>query len=219
MNIAVRIQLGLGGPTRTLSPIWLDAGSVGGAAAWSGSYHVLRMAEHHDDYVITSRILALPAIAGIPAAHPYERLAAKIRAAGVTGNIGECVGALFARRYLNANIGDIAHTRPRQPFRRRKAPDYLMRLGPNLPGVLRPLVPNNFTLAWPIWWPVESKARNAEAATRGARRDALRQLVTYWTLLRNAQPAAIGFGMIITFNYQPPRELRVSVFLLLTSPR
>src|SRR5205807_585191 len=107
MNIVVRIQLGLGGLIRTLPEIWLDSASVGGAAAWSGSYHILRMAEHYDDYVVTGRILALPVITGIPPAHPYQRVTAKIRAAGVTGNIGECIGALFARRYLNANIGDI----------------------------------------------------------------------------------------------------------------
>jgi hypothetical protein len=218
MNIVVRIQLGLGGLLRTLPAIWLDSASVGGAAAWSGSYHVLRMAEHYDDYVITGRILALPVIAGIPPAHPYQRLTAKIRAAGVTGNIGECTAALFARRYLGVKIGDIAHTRPRRPFRRRRAPDYLMRIGANMPGVFQAIVPNNFALPFPMWWPVESKARNTEASTRNARRDALRQLVAYWTLLRNTQPSVVGFGMIITFTYQPPRELRASLFLPANQP-
>src|SRR5450759_1530645 len=108
MNVATRIQLGLSGPTRPLAPIYLDAPSVGNASSWRGSYHVLNMAEHYHDYFGTRRVLALPVIPGIPPAHPYQRLTAKIRAAGVTGNIGECVAALFARRYLNAGVGDIA---------------------------------------------------------------------------------------------------------------
>ncbi len=47
------------------------------------------MGRHYDDYVVTDHTLGLPAIVGIPVAHPYERLTGKIRAAGVTGNIGD----------------------------------------------------------------------------------------------------------------------------------
>jgi hypothetical protein len=213
MNVPACIQLGLIGPSQWLSPIYLDATAVGTASSWSGSYHVLNMADHYDDYVVTSRIIALPIIAGIPAAHPYRRLTAKIRAASVTGNIGECVAALFASRYLNATISDIAHTRPRQPFQRRRAPDYLMRLGPLMPAIFAGVIPSNFAISNPQWWPVESKARNTFAAARAGRRDALRQLTTYWSLLVNSQPAAVGFGIVVTFTYQPPRELRATMFL------
>ena len=213
MNVLDRIKLGLSGIIRALPPIRLDAANVGAAASWSGSYHVLGMDDHYDDYVVTGRILALPVIPGIPTAHPYERLTGKIRAAGVTGNIGECVAALFARRYIGASIGDIAHTRPRQPFRRRRAPDYMMRLGALMPAQLGPIVPHNFVVAWPDWWPVESKARSSDGATRSGRRDALRQLGTYWSLLRYTQPAAVGFGLIVTMTYRPPREIRASLFL------
>jgi len=171
------------------------------------------MDAHYDDYVVTNTLLALPLIAGIPAAHPYRQLTAKIRAAGVTGNIGECVAALFASRYLKAAVGDIAHTRPRQAFRRRRAPDYLMRLGALMPAVFARVVPNNFNLPWPVWWPVESKARNTAAATRAGRQGALRQLVTYWLLVTNSQPAAVGFGIVVTLMYQHPRELRATLFL------
>jgi hypothetical protein len=97
MNALVQVQLGIRGPRRSLNPIWLDTGSVGATAGWAGSYHVLSMGRHYDDYIITGRTIRLPPIAGIPAAHPYERLAGKVRAAGVTGNIGEAIAALFAR--------------------------------------------------------------------------------------------------------------------------
>lgn len=213
MNVPVALQLGLQGNTRLLSSIWLGATTVGQAAAWSGSYHVLRMDEHYDDYVISNRVLSFPPIAGFPAAHPYERLPAKVRAAGVTGNIGECAAALFARRYLNASIRDIVHVKPRQRYRRRKAPDYMMRLVNLMPGVFQPLLRSVVTPSLPDWWPVESKARTTAAQARFSRQKALRQLVTYWTLLARTQPAIVGFGMIATLGYQPPAELRVTLFV------
>lgn len=193
--------------------MWLDVGSVGAVSSWSGSYHVLAMGRHYDDYVITGQILDLPPIVGIPVAHPYERLTGKIRASGVTGNIGEAIAALFARRCLGAGIGDIAHVRPRRPFRRRKSPDYLMRLGALMPGLFAPVVPSAAATAWPTWWPVESKARSTDAGSSVGRKDALKQLVAYWALLLNSQPSVVGYGQIVTFTYQPPREVRVSLIL------
>jgi len=213
MNVPVRIQLGTRGPLRPLAPIWLDVGSVGAASSWAGSYHVLSMGRHYDDYVVSSRTIGLPRIAGLPPAHPYERLAGKIRAAGVTGNIGEAIAAIFARRYLGAGIGDIAHIRPRRPFRRRKSPDYLIRLGPLMPGIFAPIIIPGVSLPGPDWWPVESKARSTGAGSEAARRDALLQLANYWSIMASPQPDAVGFGAIVAFTYQPPREVRVSLIL------
>ena len=213
MNVVTSVQLGLTGTNHWLAPLYLDSNSVGMASAWSGSYHVLNMDAHYDDYVVTDTLLALPIIAGIPPAHPYRQLTAKIRAAGVTGNIGECVAAIFANRCLNAAVADIAHTRARRAYKQRKAPDYLMRLGALMPSIFAPIVPNNFVLQWPVWWPVESKARNTVSASRSARIAALRQLTTYWSLLVNSQPAVVGFGIVVTLNYQQPREVRATLFL------
>lgn len=81
MNVDLTIQLGIHGALHRLSPIWLDIGSVGAVSSWAGSYHVLVMGRHYDDYIVTSRRIGLPQIAGFPSAHPYERLAGKIRAA------------------------------------------------------------------------------------------------------------------------------------------
>lgn len=213
MNVDVNIQVGLTGRRQRLSPIWLDAASIGAASQWAGSYHVLSMGEHYDDYVVTSRVLTLPSIHGIPRAHPYERLTGKIRAAGVTGNIGEAVAAIFARRYLMTTIGEIAHVRPRQPFRRRRYPDYLMRLGRSMPNIFGSILPTNQSFNWPDWWPVESKARTTGGGCKLARRDALRQLIAYWSLLVSAQPSIVGFGLIVTFAYRPPREVHVNIML------
>ena len=207
MNVDLRVQLGIRGTSHLLNPIYLDVASVGVASSWAGSYHILSMGRHYDDYVISDRIIRLPRITGFPAAHPYERLTGKIRAAGVTGNIGEVIAAIFARRYMMAGIGDIAPIRQRRPFRRRKAPDYLMRLGGLMPGPFNQVLPDDQSFNLPDWWPVESKARNTDARSNSGRRDALNQLMTYWALLANSQPQTVGYCLIITFTYQSPRRL------------
>ena len=213
MNVSVTVQLGINGRARQLNPLFLDVGSIGAASSWSGSYHVLSMGRHYDEYVVAGRTINLPPIQGFPPAHPYERLAGKIRAAGVTGNIGEAIAAIFARRVLRANVGDITHVRPRRPFRRRKAPDYLMRLVAVMPGPFGAVLPTGLSFRWPEWWPVESKARNSPSGSDAGRRDALQQLAAYWSLLADSQPFLVGFGIIVSFTYQPPREVRANLIL------
>jgi hypothetical protein len=167
------------------------------------------MDRHYDDYVVTQRLLMLPVITGFPRVHPYQRLISKIRAAGVTGNIGESVAALVLRRRLGLALTDMA---PLQPGRRLRSPDYLMRLGPYMPGLFREILPNGIE-QWPHRWPVESKARTTDEGARAARRDALRQLVAYWVTIIAEDPGAVGFGVVVTLVYQPPREARVSLIL------
>ena len=213
MNVSLKIQLGLNGPQRTLSPIQLDVGSVGAASSWSGSYHVLAMGRHYEEYVITSRLIGLPQIAGLPITHSYASLGHKIRAAGVTGNIGESIAALFARRCQSAGVGDIVHIKPRRQFGRRKSPDYLMNLGHLMPRPFASVLSSVPAPTWPVWWPVESKARSTRAASIAARNDALKQLVAYWTALASSQPTVVGFGEIVTFTYKRPREVRATLLI------
>lgn len=213
MYVDVYVQEGLRGARVPLGPTLLDPVAIGSVATWAGSYHVLAMGRHYDDYVMTSRVLMLPYIAGFPRAHPYEKLTGKIRDAGVTGNIGEAIAAIIARRFAGAAIADIAHIQARTPFRRRRAPDYLMRLGPVMPGALGAVIPPLARVPVPEWWPVESKARTTPRGCSLARTDALDQLATYWSILAGTQPQVVGFGMIVTFAYKSPREVCVSVIL------
>src|SRR5262245_25043820 len=106
MNVGLTVQLGLHGPQQFVGLIQLNAGSIGGSAAWAGSYHILEMARHYDEYVVTGMLPSLPVIPGFPVTHPYRRLASKIRAAGVTGNIGESVAAIVARRRFGLALTD-----------------------------------------------------------------------------------------------------------------
>lgn len=114
--------------------------------------------------------------------HPYERLTGKIRTAGVTGNIGEAFAAIFARRCLGAGIGDIAHVRPCWPFRRRKSPDYLMRLGTLRDGsgelFLSPTFDHGAALARLL--------TDVERSERMETRDRNRSIATYASKARSA---------------------------------
>src|SRR5262245_31143757 len=138
MNVTLRVQVGIRGAPQTIGPIWLDSSSIGNVSSWAGSLHILSMSRHYEDYVVTPRTIQLPVIPGFPLAHPYQCLTGKMRAAGVTGNIGEAIAAIFARCCLGLAIADIAHLRPRRPFMRRQAPDYLMRLRSRMPGIFAP---------------------------------------------------------------------------------
>ena len=213
MNVSVTVQLGLTGKVVGLPDIVLDVASVDATSSWSGSYQVLEMGRHYDNYVVTGHLTGFPSVAGMPPAHPYVQVAGKIRDPGVTGNIGEAVAALFARRYMGAAIGDIAHVNPRSPWRRRKAPDYLMRLGHLMPGQFGGILPTSFVPSWPAWWPVESKARTTQGGATSARRGALMQLLEYWLLLVKHGASGVGYGQVATLTYRPPREVRVSLFV------
>lgn len=113
MWIDVKARVGFNGVSQNLVSLWLGTGTIGSASSWSGSYHVLAMGRHYDQYAVTPRTVLLPGIPGCVIPHPYMRLAGKIRAAGVTGNIGEAIAAVFAVTGLGLTIGDIVHIRPK----------------------------------------------------------------------------------------------------------
>ena len=182
-----------------------------GASTWAGSYHILEMGRHYQDYVLNGQMPSLTPLSVIPAACPYQRLTTKIRASGVTGNIGEVIASIFARRVLKADVADIAHLEIRG--KRVKTPDYLMRIGTRLQPALSALNAAKLLSGGPDWWPVESKARASKTAASGARRDAFQQLVAYWSLLATSRQMGVGYGLIVTFTYQPLREVCVSVIV------
>lgn len=140
-------------------------------------------------------------------------LTGKTRAAGVTGNIGECVAAIVARRLWGLSVKDVMHIRSRQPFRKRKAPDYLMRMTGHVGPSFGTLMPGHDWSAMPDLWPVESKARSTSRGALTASRDALVQIATYWQLLAARNPRSVGYGLIVTFAYSPTREVRVHVIV------
>ncbi len=211
MFVPLLYQIGLDGETTRLpSAIELDSPSVGDTSRWAGSYHVLEMADHYDDYVISNRIPSLRRVPGFDIAHAYCRLTNRLRDPGVTGNIGEAIAALFAVRCLGASPRDIAHLRPRKAYRGTKSPDYIMRIGSSLSAKLPTHFPSRTFPSLPGDWPVESKARNNAVAAKQAREAAFRQLCFYWSKCRSS---SVGFGAIVCLTYETPRELRANFFV------
>lgn len=212
LNFPVYMQLGIKGKRALLPSIWLDPETVGAASSWSGSYHVLGMGRHFDDYVVTRRTLDLPKIPNFPNSHPYLQLVGKIRATGVTGNIGECIAAIVAKRFLSARTRDIAHVDPGKPFRPTRSPDYLLRVGGWF-QVWLPALPSGVILNFPDWLPAESKARTSPSASREARKSAISQLAHYWKRV----PTAAGFGLVVTLTYQS--DIGVTITVVVPSDR
>src|SRR3954470_5440696 len=113
MIVPLTAQLGVSSTPVTLGNLLLDTGSIGGTSDWAGSFHILSMGRHYQAYVLGSTLPVFSQVTAIPTAYPYQRLQNKIRATGVTANIGEAIAAVFARRVLGAQIADIAHVKLR----------------------------------------------------------------------------------------------------------
>src|SRR5689334_7762859 len=119
----VTLQLGFGfwsslgqGPWQ-LASTDITTTDISAEAAHSGSYHILSMGQHFDEYVINPRFPPFTNKPQLPPAHPYALLASKIRDSGVTGNIGEALASIIACRFMNLGVSDIAHIKPNVPFK------------------------------------------------------------------------------------------------------
>jgi len=218
MWIELVARLGLRGTKSPIASVYLDAKTVGNEADLLGAYHILSMDQQYDAYVVTHFLPQLPPILNFPVAHPYLAVSQKIRAAGVTGNIGEAIAALIARRVIQLNIADIAHIQPASG--KKKSPDYMMYAGPKLPGPLWKIWPAAIS-TWPDWWPVESKARDTKWSVAAAVKSGFKQLAAYWHAVSFPDPDAVGFGAVASFAYahrtkksaKVTRQLMLSIFL------
>lgn len=181
----------------------LDSVRVNSISRLAGSYHVLEMGRHFDDYTGGA---ALPQLVpqkyfqNLQSSQVYAPLDRKLRAAGVTANIGEALGALVARKIMNRKLREVAHLTTKGKYRNRKAPDYLIQLGKTLPAALQIDAELTAINAGPGWWPAESKARNRPS--RRSLKDALAQIIAYWwSLLNGPAEKEIGYGVIFHYLY------------------
>ena len=155
MDIPVQVRLGLSGPVASIGRIRLDPNAVRAGAGQYGSYYVLEMGRHYEQYVVTGYLPSLPMVHGITTAHPFVQATKKTRAASVTGNIGEVIAALTVRRKLTTVVRHIRHINTSRKYR---TPDYLMRFDPMLPSEFALVLPAGIIAAFPDW-PVESKGK------------------------------------------------------------
>jgi hypothetical protein len=214
MLVPCYARVGVKGTARQLGRIRLNEAVIGMSAGHCGSYHILAMDKHYLEYVITGSFPSLPSCVGLTPTHPFVALANKQRAAGVTGNIGEAVTGVVARRVLDLKVGEFVHVKPKQGFGRRKSPDYLFRVGPKLPGPFAKLWPPPLSVPLPTWWPVESKARNSpKAADDAVEAAALAQLASFWHTIQNGFPQDVGFGMAVSLAYETSSRVMITLFL------
>ena len=184
---------------------------IRGIARFAGSCHVRDMGGHYQDYIeppARMPLIAVPPGLRVPAWTYYSPLDIKLRANGITGNIGEAIAAVVATARLSCTIRDIAHIKA---VRRRRSPDYLMRFPSGLPREVQRRIPSGTFL--PDWWPAESKARHDPDGTRTLE-DAFLQLVAYWYSLLRVYPQGVGYGLVFNciYNRSAP-TIRVHYFL------
>jgi hypothetical protein len=214
MNYQVLVRRGLFGAEQALNSLTLDPKVINSISDSAGSYHILEMGRHFYEYVIgTAGPPPFPPCVGLPRAYPFVRLSNKLRAAGVTGNIGEGVCGVVANAIFGMPLGTFLHVNLKPAIGLRKTPDFMFRLGPYLPAVW-PVPLAALPPALPTWWPVESKARTTRGGVNTAvRSEALPQLASFWYSIRNSFPNAVGFGMSVGFAYETNPCVFLNVFL------
>jgi hypothetical protein len=205
----------LGAPDQVLSPVDIRASSVDVAGDYAGSYHVLEMGRQYSDYARYAqqrpRYRYSPTL---PSWSPAQRLQRRIRAADVTGNIGEIVAGIIARGTLGARAQEVAHLEVRQDGR---TPDYLLADSAGVRTFASGLTGISETVL-PIHWPMEAKAWSGSHMDRDAIRDSVRQLASYWLDTVVNYPQGVGCGIIVGVSLGRPRTVNIYVLVPRDSP-
>lgn len=219
MNIGVMVVSGMNTNETPIGIMRVKPGEVGTACGLFGSTFILKMNLHFDRYVVSNSI---PNYQAVPAIYNAAAIAATItgkgRAQSVSGNIGESIAGLVARRKLGARmLNDVLPVRVPP---KKKAPDFVMKL--------RPMFPTSFETATTLVnpaigfgrWPVESKAVSTNGQAGQALRKALLQLGTYWYERYPYEPGVCGYGVVVCFIYRghPNRVIKVHVFTPTNQP-
>lgn len=213
MNIGVIVVSGINGNEEPIGTMRVKPSEVGTACKLFGSTFILKMGLHFDRYVVSNSI---PNFQVVPAIYSSAAIAATItgkgRAQSVSGNIGESIAGLVARRKLGARmLNDVL---PVRLPAKKKAPDFVMKLRPMFPASFETAT----TMVNPVIgfgrWPVESKAVSTNGQAGQALRKALLQLGTYWYERYPFEPEVCGYGIAVCFIYRgnPNRVIKVHVF-------
>jgi len=195
MDVPVRIRLGLNGADTQLGRIRLNRRLIDTASQHFGAYHILEMGRHFDDYLIAWPPPQLQMYYG---PHLALRRTGKQRAPVITGNIGETVAGQVFRRKIGVPISRLRHIYPTSRFR---TPDYLLDCRVAIPPRIIACL-NNPANAPFTRWPVESKAAATAGRITQSVRSALQQVASYWFNHRVTNAAVMGYGIIVTFQYQ-----------------
>ena len=214
MWVNMNVQIGLNGLENAIGATWVSPSVLGNISGWAGSFHILSMGRHFIDYVISPRnfVFQNRYLNNSILPNSIYLLNHKQRASNVTGNIGECVAALFAREFMELGISDIAHIGVRQGFRKRKCPDYLLKINQQALTIFN--VNSHLRVPWPQLWPAESKARAEKTSANSSKKKSFEQLISYWFEIAHQSPSSndLGYGFIFTFCTETPSITATIIF-------
>ncbi len=211
MKITLKIQRGINQTPKKIGDLPLNAETIGTTSEWAGSYHILFMKQHYRSY-LSSQFPHFQPNMFFPHLDNFSQLTIKNPSQQVIGNIGECVAAIFARNKLHADIPDIHLLKTKRKI---KIPDYLMKLdGDHIRYQFPRLIPSAVDPYFNTksWWPVESKATSNIQET-DPRKKAIKQLISFWYHEKAKLQNSLGYGMIVTFVYEEPYQVIVSLIL------
>jgi hypothetical protein len=213
MDVPTIVYCGLKGNETPIGMTRLKPSEIGAASAIYGSTYILRMGLHYDRYVVSTNWPLFQAVPGVyTAAGLAAMMTNKGRASSVTGNLGESIAALVARRKLNATVvGDII---PIIAPNTAKAPDFIMQFRPMFPASFQAVTGVNPAIAFGKW-PVESKGAGTNRQAKEQIRKGLQQLGSFWYERYPYEPDVCGYGVIICLVYrnQPRRLIRIHVIV------
>ncbi|WP_237229075.1 hypothetical protein [Rubinisphaera sp. JC750] len=213
--IPVIVRSGLSGGETPIGSVRLLPHEIGIASAMFSSTYILHMGMHYERYVVSGYLPQFNAVQSIySTAIPAANATTKTRAQSVTGNIGESIAALVARRKLNARR--LADIQPLSVSSKKKTPDFRMKFRPMFPWSFQNATGINPPITFDFW-PVESKAAQSDSVALNSVKSALLQLGTYWYERSYHEPDVVGFGIVVSFIYRgtkndPKRCIRVHVF-------
>jgi hypothetical protein len=208
----LKFRLGFSGQELHSSTINLSASAIGGVSGPYGTRHLLRMGQHFDHYYDRRRTIPIWEMRKIYSRLPNFKKGTKSHSNDVTGQIGECSGALIMRSIIGLSTRDL---RPLIVDANRKTPDFCAYLNPR-GSMLTSLLPTNLTL--PNEWPLESKSTPGEANSKKGFYEALQQIATYWLLRGPQEPSVIGFGLI-SVAHAGMKKITLHVVVPTNAPR
>lgn len=215
MSIPVVVRSAFDNTEHPLGNLVITPNEIQQGAGIFGSTYILRMGLHYQRYVVAGYLPNWNIVHGIYlAANPAPRLTTKNRSNSVTGNIGETVLGIVARRLLGAmGMSDIL---PLNVTPTAKCPDFRVRISPAFPPAFQSATGLNPAIGF-SYWPAESKAVESAGRASVTLKKALLQLGTYWYERRLLEPNVAGFGLVCCFIYKgvkasPLQAIRLYVF-------
>lgn len=216
MSIPVVVRSGFNPAETSLGTVPITPTEIHAACDLFGSQYILKMNLHYQRYVITHYLPSHPVVHGIYlAANPAPTLTMKKRANSVTGNIGESILGIVARRKLGAT--HMLDVLPLNVTSNAKCPDFRIRINPSYPAEFGTATGLALTPGFQ-YWPAESKAVESSAKATNVVKRALSQLGTYWYQRRHLEPDVAGIGIVCCFIYKgtktnPLQVIRLYLFV------